>query len=589
MGIAMTERAAARERIHTLVHEHGLDKVVLSADVERWIRWAARALSILTIVMTAGALIGYGPPRGHDYVAWEESASIAALAVATVGLLIAWLWEPLGASMAIVAGAFVGALGAYQYSVLIAVGVAALYFLPAGLFLLAWQRTQSWVSVIVVAAIVAMVLAMTMGLAYAFYYDAQGPSHGASTAAALDPSPVQWVWSGGVTDSRAVVTASVPDASELRLAVWSEDEPDAPRFFPALSRGPVYRFEVEGLSPGVRYGYAAEVDGVVDTVRTGSFSTFDPEGQTFVIAFASCARVGSNGKVFDTIRDRDPDLFINTGDLFYGDVQSNDLDAFSRLFDITLTQPAQHALYRSTPTAYVWDDHDFGPNDAAKDSPSRSAALASYRAIVPHYPFAMAGDDAPIGQAFTVGPVRFIMTDTRSARDPKTDTDGPGKSMLGSEQMDWFLRELEHAGQNHSLVVWVNSVPWIAAPEAGADHWGGYTYERTRIANAIADMGADRLIMLSGDAHMVAIDDGSHSDFSDRGDAGFPVMHAAALDRSGSIKGGPYSHGAVGGGGQFGLMTIEIRGNQIAVLLQGFTWEYEELMSLALSFPRLGS
>lgn len=582
----MTDRAAARERIHTLVHEHGLDKVVLSTDVEKWIRWTARTLSVLTIAITAAALVGYGPPRGHDYVAWEESASIAALAVATAGLLVAWLWEPLGASIAIVAGAFVGALGAYQYSVLIAVGVAALYLLPAGLFLLAWQRTQSWVSVIVVAAVVGTVLAMTMGLAYAFYYDAQGPTHGASAAPVLEPSPVEWIWSGGVTDTDAVVTANVPDARDVRLAVWPEDESERVRFFPALSRGPVYRFEVKDLVPGVRYGYAVEVDRVVDTVRTGSFATFDAEGQRFVVAFAGCARVGSNGEVFDTIRDRNPDLFISTGDFFYGDVQSNNLDAFSSLFDVTLTQPAQHALYRSTPTAYVWDDHDFGPNDAAKDSPSRPAALVSYRAIVPHYPFAVPGDDAPIAQAFTVGPVRFIMTDTRSARDPKTVVDGPSKSMLGSEQADWLLRELEYAIQAHPVVVWVNSVPWIAGPEAGADHWGGYTHERTRIANAIADMGADRLIMLSGDAHMVAIDDGSHSDFSDRGNAGFPVMHAAALDRGGSVKGGPYSHGAVAGGGQFGLMTIETHGSQVDVLLQGFTWENQEIMSLALSFPK---
>jgi hypothetical protein len=34
-------------------------------------------------------------------------------------------------------------------------------------------------------------------------------------------------------------------------------------------------------------------------------------------------------------------------------------------------------------------------------------------------------------------------------------------------------------------------------------------------------------------------------------------MHAAALDRSGSVKGGPYSEGAFPGDGQFGLMTIQ--------------------------------
>lgn len=44
-----------------------------------------------------------------------------------------------------------------------------------------------------------------------------------------------------------------------------------------------------------------------------------------IVAFASCVRTGSNGAAFDTIRQLDPDLFINAGDLHYGDVKSNSL------------------------------------------------------------------------------------------------------------------------------------------------------------------------------------------------------------------------------------------------------------------------
>ncbi len=79
-----------------------------------------------------------------------------------------------------------------------------------------------------------------------------------------------------------------------------------------------------------------------------------------IVAFASCARTGSNGAVFDTIRQLDPDLFINTGDLHYGDVKSNSLDEFADLYDLTFTRPGQAELYRSIPIAYSWDDHDFG-------------------------------------------------------------------------------------------------------------------------------------------------------------------------------------------------------------------------------------
>jgi hypothetical protein len=60
-------------------------------------------------------------------------------------------------------------------------------------------------------------------------------------------------------------------------------------------------------------------------------------------------------------------------------------------------------------------------------------------------------------------------------------------------------------------------------------------------------------------------------------------MHAAAFDRSGRIKGGPYSHGAVKGGGHFGLMTIEDNGGDaINIILSGRNYLDEELMRIFL-------
>src|SRR5690606_1237836 len=129
-------------------------------------------------------------------------------------------------------------------------------------------------------------------------------------------------------------------------------------------------------------------------------------------------------------------------------------------------------------------------------------------------------------------------------------------SMLGQRQLTWLLDEIATASRTHALVVWVNPDPWIAPADPGRDDWGGYAGERRRIADAIAEAGTDNLVMLSGDAHMVALDDGTNSDYATGGGAGFPVLHAAALDRPGRVKGGPYSDGAYPGGGQFGVLSV---------------------------------
>lgn len=60
--------------------------------------------------------------------------------------------------------------------------------------------------------------------------------------------------------------------------------------------------------------------------------------------------------------------------------------------------------------------------------------------------------------------------------------------------------------------------------------------ERDMIADFIESNGlSEQMIMVSGDAHMIAATNGS----SVRGS--FPVFHASSMDARPSIKGGPYS------------------------------------------------
>jgi hypothetical protein len=195
---------------------------------------------------------------------------------------------------------------------------------------------------------------------------------------------------------------------------------------------------------------------------------------------------------------------------------------------------------------------------------------------VPYPP--LAEDRGPGGgaiyHAFTIGRVRFLVTDTRSER--------TATSLLGAAQERWLLDELARSSE-YGAVFWVSPDPWIAPAAAGRDDWGGYPDQRRRIADAIAANGVDNLVMLAGDAHMVAIDDGSNSDYSSGGGGGFPVLQAGALDRPGSLKGGPYSEGAHPGAGQFGLVQVEDDGDRVVVSLEGRNWMNRQLVSLSVT------
>jgi hypothetical protein len=136
--------------------------------------------------------------------------------------------------------------------------------------------------------------------------------------------------------------------------------------------------------------------------------------------------------------------------------------------------------------------------------------------------------------------------------------------MLGKAQKAWFKQQLRAANGRFPLIVWVNTLPWIGA--AGDDGWHTYSNERRELADFIKDNNIRGLCMISGDAHMLAIDDGTNSDYATGGGAGFPVMHAASLDRSASVKGGPYSLGMYPNRGQFGLMSVEDAGDSLIVV-----------------------
>jgi phosphodiesterase/alkaline phosphatase D-like protein len=560
-----------------------LDDIHIPPKVARLMRWAGVLLGMAAVALFLALAVDRGAPRSTYFDEWEPPAQIGLLAFATLGYLIALRWPGLGGVIMVQAAVALGVLATVEYSRAVAFLACLGFLVPGTLFLLVWQRTASLRVLAVITAGVAVLLAIggyASSQVYDYYY---GPTHPESSLERLPVDLVEWVWSGGVTDSGVTVSARLADEHDaVRLLVMPADDPtDATVSEPAAATAEnnrIVKFTVTGLEPGARYTYTIETEGRLEQTRRGSFQTFPRGPASFTFAFSSCARTGSNGSVFDTIRGHDPLFYLVTGDFHYDNISSNDPGAFRGAFQSVLTSPAQAALYQSTSTAYVWDDHDYGGDGSDSTADSRPAARSVYRQVAPHYDLPAGEGDAAIYQAFSAGRVRFIVTDTRSERSPASAPDNAEKTMLGAEQKSWFKRELLEARDEYALIVWVNADPWIAATAQGGDSWGGYDTERRELADYITDNGIDNILMLSGDAHMLAIDDGSNSA------GGFPVFHAAALDRHGRVKGGPYSEGTYPDSGQFGLVTVnDSGGDEVEVILSGRNYKDEEVVHLSYS------
>ena len=115
--------------------------------------------------------------------------------------------------------------------------------------------------------------------------------------------------------------------------------------------------------------------------------------------------------------------------------------------------------------------------------------------------------DGPIAQRFDIGRVRVPVTDARSERQHRR-----AHACSAPRQVAWLLGRAR-GGRPRAvpLLVWVNPVPWITS-DGDSEGWGQFADERRRLGRAhhCARAGS-RLLMLSGDAHMLAFDDGRNN------------------------------------------------------------------------------
>ncbi|KAL7526564.1 hypothetical protein ACHAXR_001544, partial [Thalassiosira sp. AJA248-18] len=276
--------------------------------------------------------------------------------------------------------------------------------------------------------------------------------------------------------------------------------------------------------------------------NVGTFTTPITEGRRmdFTIATGSCALTGSKSDVFTNILDLDPLLFIHTGDFHYEDLNTLDIDVRLEAYDKVMGSPSQSLLYMRTIFSYIWDDHDWlGNNQDSDDEEAAAIAKQSYTLGIPHYDLGSTSANeanAAKYQAYTIGTVRFIITDLRS--ESIRSSEYFSGRVYSKEQKEWFFNELSQA-RNYDFVVWVSTRPWTDQVEVGSDSWGGFVYDRDELSRHIASTigaGPRNLFVISGDNHMVAFDDGSSTDYSgqDYYPGGFPLLHSGPMTNYGA-------------------------------------------------------
>lgn len=393
---------------------------------------------------------------------------------------------------------------------------------------------------------------------------------------------LSYTWVGATTPTSAMVTARLSGQSARLHVSTTDDLSDPVTSEEVTAEHGVAKLPIDGLDPDTRYYYGVEVDGELDRERVGRLRTHPPAGEPadFTLAATSCAgfepehpgtgdvaepqRV-SNHPAFSDIRERDPLMLLHMGDIHYYDIGSgvyvpgHDADTYRGAFDDVFAQPHQAGLYRDVATHYVWDDHDFGPNNSDGTSPGREAAAQVYRERVPHYELS---DEQGIWHSWTIGRVLFAALDVRSYRSPNDDADGPDKTMLGAAQKQWLNDLLDSS--KAALLVLLPVCRWMDT--SSTDTWSSFAEERAELIDMFDSLGwSGRMCLVVGDLHAVAMDSGGNSP------GRVPVLHFAGMDSLPSVVNHHYDLGpSLPGRGQYGLLRFDDAGDAITVIATAY-------------------
>jgi alkaline phosphatase D len=230
-----------------------------------------------------------------------------------------------------------------------------------------------------------------------------------------------------------------------------------------------------------------------------------------VLAFGSCHYLndgrfdrpgppyGADYEIFEAIRAQRPDAMLWLGDNVYlREPEWNDAALAAARYRAHRAQPAVARLWAEVPHVGVWDDHDFGPNDADGSFANKAMTRALFRR---HWPDAGRGAEAlpeTIASRLRIADVEVFLLDDRWYRTSERAPDAPGKALLGPAQLAWLQAGLLASDANLKVVAMGTQ---FFNRASRFESWAHYRDEQQAWLDFLAESRVPGVVFLSGDRH----------------------------------------------------------------------------------------
>jgi alkaline phosphatase D len=377
------------------------------------------------------------------------------------------------------------------------------------------------------------------------------------------------VSAGDVAGGRAIVWSRA-DRPARMVVEWSMTESfaDARRVGGAVATaesGFTARVDLTGLPPGQRIAYRVRFEDVADARNVsepavGSFRTA-PAGRGDLLLAWSADTAGQGWginrdwggmRVFETMRQARPDVFVHCGDTIYADqvvvseVKLDDgtvwrnvvtpakskvaetLDEFRGNYLYNLLDENARRFNAEVAQVVLWDDHEVRDNwypqevlDDARYTERRVSVLAerARQAFLEHQPIRPSVEEpGRIYRSLPYGPsLEVFALDLRSYRGPNSPNrqvvPGPETAILGAVQARWLEQALRSSKATWKVIACDMPLGLVVSDgptdfEAVANGDGGTPLGReleiAGVLRSIREHDVENVVWITGDVHYAA-------------------------------------------------------------------------------------
>jgi alkaline phosphatase D len=314
--------------------------------------------------------------------------------------------------------------------------------------------------------------------------------------------------------------AQTKSAAMVQVAYWKAGAPGDTLLTDKVTTSKASAFTAkliaDRVEPGQQYDYELRINGIrvkldyptrFQTLPLWQWRTDPPD---FTMVTGSCTYVneeafdrpgkpyGGQYEIFNTIYRQQADLMLWLGDNTYlREVDWNTQTGIFHRYTHTRSLPELQPLLASVHHYGIWDDHDYGPNDADGSFVHKDKTLEAFRMFWPNPSFGVHGQPG-ITSAFQWGDIDFFLLDNRYHRSSNYRTTGTAQ-ILGEEQIEWLITALKFSRAPFKMIAVGGQVLNSAKVyENFSNHPSG---ERELLLSRIAEEKIKGVIFLTGDRH----------------------------------------------------------------------------------------